>query len=83
MGFWSRLFGAGSSTPRTSVTVANLGGSEVRSDGSMNINLPGPIDIDTAGRTSVEIGSGMSIRSDGSVNFNFSSFGGFRSSFDP
>ena len=49
----------------------------------MNINLPGPIDIDTAGRTSVEIGSGMSIRSDGSVNFNFSSFGGFRSSFDP
>ena len=75
MGFWSSLLGSGS--PRASVTVANLGGT--------SLHLDGPVNIDTQGRTSIEVGGGLSIRSDGSVNFNplSDSFGSFRSSFDP
>jgi hypothetical protein len=83
MGFWD--FFKSSSAPRTTVTVGSIGGTDFQSDGSVKIDLPGPVDIDTLGRTSVDIGNGMSIRSDGSVNFDFnsSSYGSFKSSFDP
>ena len=83
MGFWSSLLGSGS--PRATVTAAHLGGTSLQSDGSVEGNLPGPVNIDTQGRTSIEVGGGLSIRSDGSVNFNplSDSFGSFRSSFDP
>jgi len=94
-GWFNRIFGGGSSSssrtslsswepPQSSVTIANVAGSEFRSDGSVEIDLPGPVDIDTKGRTSVDVGGGMSIRSDGSVNFDFnqSSFGSFNTPFD-